>query len=92
MSIFSAITSIVTNTPTAVNLINESVGCAAELPSMAMARSALAIARRFDGEAELRGSTLFFFDPYGSARGAMQYELNIAFVEKSQTGDGFTSW
>jgi len=92
MSFLSALTSIVTNSPTAVNLINESVGCAAELPSMAMARSALAIARRFDGEAELRGSTLFFFDPYSLARGAMQNELGITFVEQAQTGDGFTSW
>jgi hypothetical protein len=54
--------------------------------------SALTIARRFDGEAELRGATLFFFDPYGSARSAMKYELNITFVEQAQTGDGFTSW
>jgi hypothetical protein len=92
MNIFSALTSLVTNTPTAVTILNYSDNCEAQMPTVAMARDALAIARRFDGGAEQRGATLFFFDPYGSARSAMQYELNITFVEKSQAGDGFTSW
>ena len=92
MSFLSALTNIVTNKPTTVTILNYSDNCEAQMPTVARAKTALAIARRFDGGATQSGATLFFFDPYGSARGAMQNELNITFVEKSQTGDGFTSW
>ena len=76
--------------PFAVNIVDYGDSCAAEFPTVAMARDALTIARQFDEDAERRNTTLFFFDTYGQARGAMQYELNITFVEKSQAGDGFT--
>jgi len=78
--------------PFSVNIVDYGDSCAAEFPTVAMAKDALTIAQRFDEEATRRNTTLFFFDPYGLARGAMQDELGITFVEQAQTGDGFTSW